>query len=91
MPWSRLTLPVKDQVVEFIAWWCHLFYKIIQYRLNVCVQNDTNNKNHAIGLCILHIVAPFFAHPVHLNRAINRSKSDITEPVIVFFLYHNIL
>ena len=37
-------------VVEFIARWCHVFYKLVQHTFNRCVQNNKVSKctkNHA--------------------------------------------
>ena len=41
MQWPRLILPVKNQVVEFIARWRHLLHQFVQYRFNRCVQNNS--------------------------------------------------
>ena len=54
MQWPHSILPVKNQVVEFIARWHHVFYKYVyKYRFNRCVHKNTvqsgclYTKNHA--------------------------------------------
>jgi len=50
MSWPLLILQLENHVVEFIARWHHLFYKILGYKFNRCVHNNTvlkYSKNHA--------------------------------------------
>ena len=44
----RLILPVKTQVVEFIARWRHLFYKFVQNRFIKSYTVDDNAVRKAV-------------------------------------------